>query len=144
MYRDTVTLFNRKIEADGDIWRAIVLTDVDLNADSGLLRQRYGESCTDNAKLHIAYHDNYMVGDLQWVNPMIYQNLTNTDGYFTFNTGEDFDFFIEGEWDGDEIIEDTDYLNGFYEYMHQNHFNCYAVTKFAKYSVIPHFEIFGR
>lgn len=51
MYIDTVTLFNRKVEADGDEWRATVLHNVDLNADKGYIRQRYGENCTDNAKL---------------------------------------------------------------------------------------------
>ena len=144
MYIDTVTLFNRKVESDGDKWRATVLHNVDLNADKGYIRQRYGENCTDNAKLHVAYSGAFKVGDYQWVNALAYQDLTSTEGYITFASGEDFDFFIEGEWDGDAVIDDADYTEGFYEYMHQRYESCFVVTSCARYSVIPHFEVFGR
>lgn len=148
MYRDTITLFNRH----GDLWKAAVLTGVDVNADAALMRATYGENNNDRAKLHVAYTmDNVSgvntvrVGNYIYVHPLEWADMEDVDldGFITFQTGNDFDFFLVGEWDGADTIDDTEYLDGFFDHMNRN-YECYALSSVAKYSVIPHFEILAR
>ena len=61
-----------------------------------------------------------------------------------FRSGEVVDFFMVGEWDGEDTINDGDFDKGFYNYMSATRDGVYTVTSVARYSVIPHFEILGR
>lgn len=141
MYKDTVTVFNRK-NGDDIVWHARVLYNVDFNNDIALIRQQYGEGSADRAKLHIM-HDSDIIGSYRYVLPKEFQSLEDVVDEITFQTGEDFDFFWVGVWDG-ETISDGDYTRGFFDYMVKTYDNVFAISSVAKYSVIPHFEVMGR
>ncbi|MBR2680494.1 MAG: hypothetical protein IKE23_07040 [Exiguobacterium sp.] len=144
MYVDTITLFNRFYDNGKLYWRATVLPYVDLNADKAKIRQTYGETSGDNAMLHIAYTGKNRVQNVVFVNPKDYALLGDTSGYITFNSGDKFDFFMNGAWTGNSIIEDEGYPKGFFDYMKKHKDEVYAITSYAKYSVIPHFEVTGK
>jgi hypothetical protein len=63
----------------------------------------------------------------------------------TFSDGQEFDFFIAGEWgDGSPISDDAYGIDGFYNYMNRTFDNVFAITSVGgPYTVIPHFEITG-
>ena len=141
MYKDTVTVFNRK-NGEDITWYARVLHNVDFNADVALIRQMYGESAPDRAKLHIMYRSD-KVGNYTYLLPKEFQSQADVSDKITFQTGEDFDFFWLGVWNG-TTISDGDYQRGFFDYMVKTYDNVFAVSSVAKYSVIPHFEVMGR
>ena len=148
MYKDTITLFVRKPAKTGDTWTPIVLTGVDLNADRGAIIAQYGAESKDTAKLHIKYAVNdtgaIVINGYVYIPPKEYARLTSTAGHITFASGNDFCFFIEGLWPNSNIINDTDYTDGFYNYMNSQYDHCYAITSAARYSVIPHFEVLAK
>ena len=135
MYKDTVTLFNRV----GTKWKVHVLRNVDLNVDRMSILATYGESSGDSAKLHIKDKNGYVCG-LKYVEPTRY---TGAVGTVTFRSGEDFDFFTKGEYSTAEV-DDTAYIDGFYNYLNAVRDDVFAVSSVARYSVIPHFEIMGK
>lgn len=145
MYVDTITMFC-PYTADGTTyWRATPLLGVDLNADRAAIIARYGESSADRAKLHVKFVQNakgiYLGNEVYAVKPSEYDG---TKGTVTFASGEDFSFFMDGLWNGAEIINDEDYAQGFYNYMNETNAEVYAVSSVAKYSVIPHFEVMAK
>ena len=145
MYSDTVTLFNRVQSVGGDVFRATELEGVDFNADKGAIMSRYGAETDDNAILHVRYENadgEALIGGKTYLEPKEFQR--SPGGAITFTGGQSFDFFILGEWDGDDEIADDDYTAGFYDYCNKYYDHCYAITSAAKYSVIPHFEVTGR
>ena len=135
MYKDTVTLFNRT--PDGR-WLPTVLKGVNLNMDRASIVARYGEKSTDSAVLNVPYTGDYMVAGKSWKPPKQW-----TEDSITFRSGNEFDFFWLGEWDGG-IVDDREYTGGFYQYMNKSHDFVFAVTGFTPFSVIPHFEVTGR
>ena len=59
-------------------------------------------------------------------------------------TFSDESFFWEGEWTGGTVTE-SDYRNGFYQYMNENKDNVFKITSVGgPYTLIPHFEILGK
>lgn len=142
MYRDTVTIFNRYHSPAGDAWYPTVLTGVDLNIDHAAIVAKYGENAQDSAKLHVRINADGTVGGKTYLPPKEYQALLSTTGFITFTPGEEFDFFFAGEWT--TFVLDSDYLDGFYNYMNKRYDNVFAITSVGQYSVIPHFEIMGR
>ena len=147
MYQDTITLFNRH----RDSWRATVLYGVDLNADRAALITKYGADSKDKASLHIRYVEgdegplvqhgltSYLVK-----RPKEYTGAAGTIVFRPVSTGEVTDFFLEGPWDGEPVINDCDYDAGLFDYLSAIRDGVYAITSVARYSVIPHFEILGR
>lgn len=135
MYKDTVTLFNRS----GNTWKVHVLNNVDLNIDRMAILATYGENSADTAKLHIKDYNGTVCG-YKYVEPHEY---TGADNEITFRSGEDFDFFATGAYSYTEV-NDTDYIDGFYNYLNSVRDHVFAISSVARYSVIPHFEIMGR
>ena len=137
MYRDTVTVFNRY----NGTWKGTVLTNVDLNVDRAMMLRQYGENSQDRAKLHIKYRENngYWCGSYKFVSPAEY---TGANGTFTLAEGNNMSFFMDGVA---PVLSasDASYLDGFFDYMN-SHYDVYAITSVARYSVIPHFEVVGR
>lgn len=146
MYQDTVTLFNRT----GDTWRAAVLSGVDLNADRAALIAQYGAESKDKAILHVRYIPGED-GPLIQSGPDAYTALApkeyaGDEGTVTFrpaSAGEVLDFFLDGVWDGESVIQDGDYDAGFFDHLSSTRDGVYTITSVARYSVIPHFEILG-
>lgn len=146
MYKDTITLFNRKPgeRGQGDIWYPTVIKNVNLNIDRAAILAKYGPEAQDSAVLHIRYTrdgDNIFVSGKPWMPP---KEWDQTEDSITFTSGNNFDFFCAGEWGGG-IAADSDYSDeGFYGYMNRTKDYVFAITSVAMYTVIPHFEIMGR
>lgn len=149
MYQDTVTLFNRARKIGRDVFYATVLSFVDLNADAAAIVAKYGVQSQDKATLHVRYDiddDEKVIAGKRFLPPKEWQALSDEEKAqaVTFQTGQGFDFFIAGAWDGAETIEDDAYTDGFYSYLNKSRDGVYAVTSAAVYSVIPHVEVMGR
>lgn len=147
MYNDMITLFNRYKGLNGDLFYPTVLHGVDLNIDKAAIIAKYGEQAADNARLHIKYamgEDGIEVCGKKYLPPKEWEALDEPATTITFDSGTDFDFFIVGEWEDTEPIEDNGYLDGFYDYVNTRYDHVFAITSVARYSVIPHFEIMAR
>ena len=150
MYNDTITIFNRKIDDNGDYWYPTVLHNVHLNTDRAAILAKYGEGTQDAAAVNIRYHfreDAKMIGDKTWLPPKEWEKQEDVSEYITFKSGDTFDFILAGEWPGIHPIDNTEYmdLNGFYNYMNKEYDFVFAVSSVGgPYSVIPHFEILCR
>lgn len=146
MYQDTITLFNRKPgqRGQGDTWFPTVIKNANLNIDRAAILAKYGAESQDNAQLSVRYARKdgaILVADKPWMAP---KQWDGTEDSLTFSSGNDFDFFWLGEWDGG-IVMDSEYSDeGFYNYMNRTKDYVFAVTSVAMYSIVPHFEIMGK
>lgn len=155
MYKDTVTLFNRKPgeRGQGDTWYPTVIKNVNLNIDRAAIVAQYGPESQDNAALSVRYKTvdgNIIISGKPWMPP---KEWDGTEDSITFTSGSAFDFFWCGEWTGG-IVTDAEYLDdvtdaehldeGFYGHMNRTHDYVFAITSVSRLSVIPHFEITGK
>lgn len=147
MYNSTITLFNR-VKGDrghGDTWFPTILKNVNLNLDRAALLAKYGAESQDKAWVSIPYKRTdglITVSGKTYVTP---KKLENPDEEITFASGNQFDFFWVGEWDGGEVSDDDYRQNvGFYNYMNDTEDNVFMVSSVSVLSVIPHFEILGK
>lgn len=146
MYRDTITLFNRKPgeRGRGDTWLPTVIRDVNLNIDRAAILAKYGPESQDNAQLNIRYNragQEILVAEKPWMPPKAWDG---TEDSITFASGNNFDFFWLGEWTGGIVTDEQYGDEGFYNYMNRTKDYVFAVTAVALYTVIPHFEIMGK
>lgn len=149
MHNDTITLFNRYQTRDGDTWYATVVHGANVNIDRASIMAKYGTDSRDSVVLNIPYKldgDNKTVAGKQWKPPKAWAADENRENYLTFNDGNTFDFFMIGQWDGETVISDDDYVadNSFYQYMNRTHDFVFAISAVGIYTVIPHFEILGK
>lgn len=148
MYKDTVTLFNRYVDIMGNtLWFPHVLTNTNVIIDKSVINSRYGGESKDNAVLNVKYHvvdSKKMVSNKMYLSPKEWERQVNDDlpNSITFTSGNDFDFFMLGDYGSEEVIEDE--KGTFYREIQQEYDNVFAVTSVAEYSVIPHFEILGK
>lgn len=144
MYKDTITLFNRKpgTAITGDTWYPTIIRNVNLNIDRAAILAKYGQESQDSAVLHIRYKSegkDILVSGKPWMPP---KEWDGTEDSIKFAT--DGDFFWLGEWTGG-IVSDEDYApDGFYGWMNRTHDFVYTISSVAMYSIIPHFEIMGK
>lgn len=148
MYNDTVTLFNRYVDSfKNTIWYPHVISGVNLIVDKAVINAKYGEVSKDNAVMNVKYDKVdgvIMIGSKPYVSPKEWERQVNDDlpKSITFTSGNDFDFFMIGDYGSEEPIIDE---NGrFYSDMQREYDDVFAITSVAKYSVIPHFEIVGK
>lgn len=149
MYNDTITLFNRYANRDGDTWYPTIIRGVNLNIDRAAIVAKYGAQSADSAVLNIRYlfsGGNKIVADKPYLPPKEWSELPNDElgGSITFAGGALFDFFYVGEWQSEAPISDIEYADGFYSYMNKRYDNVFAITSVGLYTVIPHFEILGK
>ena len=150
MYKDTITLFNRKAGDEGDTWFPTVIHGVHLNMDRAAILAKYGVESADSAVLHIRYvqeDENKLVCGKRWLPPKQWAELQDPSGVLTFATGNQFDFFWLGDWGSEAPVQDADHFpdTDFYTYMNHTHDYVFAVSSVGgPYSVIPHFEILGK
>lgn len=136
MYRDNITVFNRK----GALWYPTVLKGVNLNMSRSAVIEQYGENSTDNCVLNV-----HLPAEKPYLPPKEWQALEDPSSAFTFTSGQKHDFFWVGEWDGMEPISDDNYgMMSFYDYMNKNEDFVFAVTGCSFFSVIPHLEVAGK
>lgn len=150
LYKQTVTVFNRKDVEGVTYWVPNVIENVHLIIDRSIIIATYGEQATDNAKLHIRYTPNgedaivqTSVGEKRYMLPKAFRKNGDVDENITFAFGDDFDFIMEGAYEGGSE-NDASYRNGFYNYMNRNYDNVFAITNVSKFNLIPHFEILAR
>lgn len=147
MYNDTITLFNREVTQNGDIWHPVVLRGVNVNVDKGAILRLYGPDSGDNAILNVRTENrrgNTYIDGLQYLPPKAWAALEDKSKAVTFTAGNAFDFFMVGEWSG-EAASDNDYGDeGFYGYMRRHIDFVYAVTSVGYFSVIPHLEVTAK
>ena len=150
MYKDTITLFNRKEGDEGDTWYPTVLHNVQLNMDKAAILAKYGADSADNAALNVRYTrdgENKVVENKLWRPPKLWEQLLEPKSALTFTSGNRFDFFWLGDWGSEEPVQDADYFSDtdFYTYMNRTHDYVFAISSVGgPYSVIPHFEIMGK
>ena len=152
MYKNTITLFNRKEGNEGDTWYPTILRNVQLNMDKAAILAKYGAEAKDSAVLHIRYNldgDKIVVSGKRWEPPKQWEQLENHSEAVTFTPGDRFDFFWLGEWPDENPVQDSDYMGtadaDFYTYMNRTHDYVFAVSSVGgPYSVIHHFEIMGK
>lgn len=148
MYSDTVTVFNRYRSRLGDMWYPTILRNVNINSDKANILSNYGEQSQDRVVLNVKYDNvdgNKVVCGKRYLLPKEWEAQTNDvlAETITFASGQGFDFFLIGEYE-ESVINDEDYLDGFYNYMNDKYDNVYAITSVSEFSVIPHLEITGR
>ena len=149
MYNDTITLFNRYSNREGDTWYPTVIRNVNVNVDRAAIIAKYGAQSADSAVLNVSYSlrtKNKIVAGKLWLAPKEWGEQPNDElaNFLTFTGGNAFDFFYIGEWQDTAPISDNDYNEGFYTYMNTRYDNVFAVTSVGMYTVIPHFEILGK
>lgn len=145
-YCDTITLFNKYNVNDSITWYATVIHNVHLMIDKAAMIATYGEQSQDNARVFIRYSgnkNNAIIESKKYVLPKQWKALNESElgEYLTFAFGNEFDFIYAGEWDGDTVIDDEDYTNGFYNYMNRKYDNVFSISNVTQYSLLPHFEI---
>lgn len=149
MYNETITLFNRYSNREGDSWYPTVIRGVNLNIDRAAIIAKYGGQSADSAVLNVHYlleDGNKIVANKPWLPPKAWEEQTNDEleTSLTFKGGNAFDFFYVGEWSDTAPISDSDYNEGFYTYMNKRYDYVFAITSVGMYTVIPHFEILGK
>lgn len=151
IYKQTVTVFNRKIVGDKTYWYPTVIPNVHLIIDRSIIISTYGEQAQDNAKLHIRYTPSgegatisVNGGTRSYMQPKVYRASGVQGKNITFAFGDDFDFIMEGAWSGDSAIDDDTYQKGFFNYMNKTYDNVFAITTVAKFNLLTHFEITAR
>lgn len=148
MYKDTVTIFNRYVDSmENTMWFPHVLTNVNLVIDRAVIVSKYGEESNDNAVLNIKYkceNEKFFINDKEYLMPKEWERQPNDllVDFLTFKSGNEFDFFILGDYGSNEIIMDE--RGTFFREIQEQYDNVFAVTSVAKLSVIPHFEIVGK
>lgn len=149
MYSDTITLFNRYRSNSADIWYPTILHNVDLNIDRAAIVAKYGADSKDKAMLHIRLESIDGVKSIAskpYLLPKEWEQMPNDElsNYITFASGNNFTFFIEGEWGDGLPVNDSDYSDGLYGYLEKRYDNVFAVNSVAEYSLIPHLEVLAK
>ena len=148
MYNDTVTVFNRYVDSFGNtIWHPHVISEANLIVDKSVIASKYGSQSNDNAVLNLKYsylENAIIVGNKQFLFPKEWEKQTNDrlSETITFNSGNEFDFFILGNYFSQDPIFDE--YGTFFDEMQKEYDNVFVITSVSKYDVIPHFEILGR
>lgn len=147
MYQDTITLFNRSVDETGSaVWFPHVLTGVNLLYDKAVISSKYGEQSKDNAVLNIRYkreNGDIVIGNIPYLLPMEWEKQAEVQHEFiTFKAGNEFDFFMLGDYGSQETVIDTD--DTFFREIQKEYDNVFAITSVAVYTTIPHFEILGK
>lgn len=150
MYKDVVTLFNRKEGSEGDTWYPTILRNVQLNMDRAAILAKYGAQSADSAVLNVRYKmdgEEIIVAGKHWLPPKQWESQLDHSDSVTFTSGDRFDFFWLGDWGSEGPVHDADFFSDidFYTYMNRTHDYVFAVSSVGgPYSVIPHFEILGK
>ena len=141
MFKDTVTLFNFYEDKDtGQCrWYPKVLNGVELQTAKGIVAGTKGEETADKASLHIPYSGEKVCG-YDYQKPLAWRQREDKLGILTIAEN---DFFAEGTFDVG-IVDESDYPEGFYEYMRNRYDDVYNITSVNRYDTIPHFEVGGK
>ena len=139
MYEDTVTVFNyvEDKKQGTALWYPTVLDGVELQITKGTNISKSGNVSADTASIHIKINDDIRK---TYKKPMEFKVLEDKQGYFTLKPD---DFIASGAYRGD-VVDDSDYPNGFFEHMKSTHDDVFNITTVDVFKAIPHFEVGGK
>lgn len=148
MYEDVVTVFDRRTDRDGRIlWYPTVIEGTQLSEQFAAGEAGYGRGRDGRAAVLIPYSrldGAPVVAGKVVLPPKLWQRAEQPEMYLTFTGGEDFDFFMSGDWQSTEPVDDGAFPEGFYAHMARARDDVYAVTVVCRYNALPHYEITGR
>ena len=147
IYRQTITLFNRRTVNEVTAWYPFLIEGVHLIMDKSIIISTYGEQSQDNVKIHIRYvpsEDGAVVNGKVYMLPKQWNREGDPSKNFTLSFGDNFDFIMEGDYGSDVPVMDDAYPKGFYNYMNKNYDNVFAISNVSKFNLIPHFEVGAR
>lgn len=155
MHSSVVTVFNQYETSTGLVWYPHVLSGVHLEKDRARMIAKYGPESSDSAEMYVRYAEVDGVISIKdadgkvlpFLSPKAWAQQVN-DELADSITFQDGDFFMEGAWNGADVINDADYSgrrdDGFYTYMNRTLDNVFLITSVGgPYKVIKHFEIMG-
>ena len=141
MFDRTVTLFNFH-ESDKK-WYGSVIKKCSLADTYSSSKNGYGYNNAGSANIHFHCSKdkifNTTRGTKMYLDPMEYQKKEFVGKYLTFNPERDF-VVIDVEVE-DAVVDDSDYENGFYDFMNRNLDNVHMITNAAWYNLLPHFVV---
>ena len=143
MFEDVVTVFNRK----EDLWYPTVLKGVEVQAVRSAEPAEYGGREAGRVTVlapYIQQEGAAVIAGKTYLPPKSWRQMEQPEKYITFATGEQFDFFLHGLWEGTEPVRDDDWPEGFFGRMDRERDGVYAIASAARYEALPHFEIEGR
>lgn len=150
MYDKTITVFNRYVDSfDNITWYPTVLHGVNLLVDKAAIIAKYGAESQDKAVLNVRFENvngKIVIDGKNYLPPKEWEYQTNDLllSTITFTDGNEFDFFILGDYGNTDPILDSNYRNGFYNEINRERDYVFAISSIGgPYSVIPHFEIMG-
>ena len=147
MYRDTITIFNRRTAGGETMWYPTVIEGVQLSVERALAAAGYGWKQAGRAVALAPYtptEDVMTVGGKIYLPPKMWQRAEEPELYVTFTAGEDFDIFLPGPWTQTAPFGDGMWPGGFYEHLCRTRDGVFAVESVHRYRALPHFEIVGR
>lgn len=143
-------MFNRYVDSFGSItWYPTVIHGVNLLIDKAAIIAKYGAESKDKAVLNVRYYladGKMMVGDKPYLPPKEWEMQTNNllPLSVTFTDGNEFDFFILGDYGSTAPILDDNFRNGFYNEINRERDYVFSISSVGgPYSTIAHFEIMG-
>ncbi len=138
MFQDTVTIFNKYEDNLENVkWYPTVLHNVELQVTQGSNIKNTGLTTADKANLHIR-NDNSL--EKAYSEPKAW--LKDVEMQTSFTLKED-DFFVKGEFPT-TVVNDEEYVGGFFQYMNKKHDNIYRITTVDTFKLIPHWEVGGK
>ncbi|MCQ2399225.1 MAG: hypothetical protein MJ072_01825, partial [Clostridia bacterium] len=117
---------------NGDTWYPKRLNHVDLLIDRAAMTAKYGDNSKDSARLHIKYtkgENGLYIGNYEYLLPKEWESIPEDaiPKYITLKSGQYFDFFMDGEYLVTTPINDSDYKDGFYNFIVKNFDNVFAI-----------------
>ena len=106
IFKQTITLFNRKVVRENTLWYPFVISGVHLIMDKSAIYAAYGEQSADNAMVHIMFSksgNDAVVGGKTYILPKEWARSGNPQRNFTLAFGDDFDFIMEGEYSEESL-----------------------------------------
>ena len=147
MYKDTVTVFNRRTESGKVLWYPTVIEGAHVDKTDAAGPGRYGWTQGGRAAVLIPYfraEGAPTVAGKLYLPPRLWRRVETPEMYVTFAPGDEFDFFITGAWDGAAPVDDGQWPGGFYDGLCRERDDVYAVAAVCRYDALPHFEVTGR
>lgn len=146
MYKNTVTVFNRKPgdRGKGATWYPTIVEGCNLNVDRATILAKYGAESKDSAYMGIHYQKKDGAITIAGKRLLEPKEWDGSEDSITF--GPTGDFFWEGEWDGGIVTDSDDRWTdeGFYSYMNRTKDNVFTISSAARHSVIPLVEVWGK
>lgn len=140
-YADTVTIWNKYVDGlwEKETWIPTLVENVRLLVSRGNNIQNSGNSSADSARLHIS--DIESNPKKPYKTPAEWNALLPEEKskFFTLES-ENGSFFAEG----DSTAVDASAHENFFEFMKKSYSNCFKITSVDRFSIIPHFEVWGK